>query len=87
MYELIDENSHLFSYCSPKVTATVNIKSPDSSEISYASITGVDETYDEIDELSTTQGRFLQFVDVEKMLKVCVTKKNITEQEKHWDRQ
>ena len=72
LYELIDENSHLFLYCSPKVTATVNIKSPNSSETSYASVTGIDETYDEIDLLSTTQGRFLQFVDIEKMLKVCV---------------
>ena len=72
LYELIDENEHLFSYCTPKVTATVNIKSPNSSEVSYASVTGVDETYDEIDELSTAQGRFLQFVDIDKTLKVCV---------------
>lgn len=72
LYELIDENPHLFSYCSPKVTTTVNVKSPNSSDTSYASVTGVDETYDEIDGLATEQGRFLQYVDVDKMLKVCV---------------
>ncbi len=72
LYELIDENPELFTYCSPKVTTTVNIKSPTSSKSSYASVTGVDETYDEIDDLTTEQGRFLQFVDIEKMIKVCV---------------
>ena len=72
LYELIDENPDLFLYSSPKVTTTVNVKSPNSSDISYASVTGVDETYDEIDGLATEQGRFLQYVDVDKMLKVCV---------------
>ena len=72
LYELVDEHPDLFSYCSPKVTTNANIKSSTSSDSTNASITGVDETYDEIDELVTEQGRFLQYVDVDKMLKVCV---------------
>ena len=72
LYELIDENPDLFSYCSPKVTASANIKSPNVSTSSYSALTGVDETYDEIDGLVTEQGRFLQYVDIDKMLKVCV---------------
>ena len=72
LYELIDENPDLFLYSSPKVTTTVNVKSPNNSDISFASVTGVDETYDEIDGLATEQGRFLQYVDIDKMLKVCV---------------
>lgn len=72
LYELIDENPDLFLYCSPKVTTTANIKSPDTSDSVFASITGVDETFDEIDSLVTLKGRFLQYIDVEKMLKVCV---------------
>ena len=72
LYELIDENKDLFAYCSPKVTTTANIKSPNSSESSRATITGVDETYDEIDGLATKQGRFLQYMDIDKLLKVCV---------------
>lgn len=72
LYELVDKHPDLFSYCSPKVTTTANIKSANSSESSYAQITGVDETYDEIDGIATEQGRFLQYVDVDKMLKVCV---------------
>lgn len=72
LYELIDQNKNLYAYCSPKVTTTVNIKSPNSSESSYAMVTGVDETYDEIDGMATKQGRFLQYVDIDKLLKVCV---------------
>lgn len=72
LYELIEEHPDLFSYCSPKVTAVANIKSSNTSDNSYSQIIGVDETYDEIDGIATEQGRFLQYVDVEKMLKVCV---------------
>ena len=72
LYELVDENPNLYAYCSPKITTMANIKSPNSSESSYASITGIDETFDEIDGLATAQGRFLQYVDIDKMLKVCV---------------
>ncbi len=72
MYELVDENPDLFSYCSPKVTTNANIKSADSTNSINASITGVDETYDEINDLATEQGRFIQYIDIEKVLKVCV---------------
>lgn len=72
LYELIDSHPDLYSYCSPKVTTSANIKSSDSSNSSYSSVTGVDETYDEIDALATKQGRFLQYIDIDKMLKVCV---------------
>ncbi len=72
LYELIDKNPDLFAYCSPKVSVSANIKSPDSSEGTFGSVTGVDETYDDIEKLATENGRFLQFVDVDKLLKVCV---------------
>lgn len=72
LYELIDEHPDLFSYSSPKVTTNVTVKSPNTSDSSYSSVTGVDETYDEIAGLTTKQGRFLEFVDIDKMLKACV---------------
>ena len=72
LYALVDEHPDLFSYCSPKVTTTANIKSSNTSDNSYSQVIGVDETYDDIDGIVTEQGRFLQYVDVEKMLKVCV---------------
>ncbi len=72
MYELIDHNPELFAYCSPKVSVSANIKSPQSTHSAFGSVTGVDETYDEIDNIVTEQGRFLQYVDIDKLLKVCV---------------
>ena len=72
LYDLIDENKELYSYCSPKVTTPANIKSPYSSDGAFGMVTGVDETYDDIDGLATKEGRFLQYVDVDKLLKVCV---------------
>jgi len=72
MYKIIDENPELFLYCSPKVTTSATIKSPDSSDSTNSTVTGVDETFDEISELATEQGRFLQYIDIDKMLKVCV---------------
>ena len=72
LYEFIDAHPDLYSYCSPKVTTNANIKSSNSSESANSTITGVDETYDEIDELVTEQGRFLQYIDIDKSLKVCV---------------
>ncbi len=72
MYEIIDENPELFVYCTPNVTLSANIKSKNSSDSETASVTGIDETYDKINQLETEQGRFLQYIDVDKMMKVCV---------------
>ncbi len=72
MYEIIDENPDLFTYCTPNVTLQANLKSQTSSESERVSVTGIDETYDKINLLVTEQGRFLQYVDIDKMMKVCV---------------
>ena len=72
MYEIIDENPELFTYCTPNVTLNATVKSKTSSENERATVTGIDETYDKINQLTTEQGRFLQFIDIDKMLKVCV---------------
>ena len=72
MYEIIDKNPEMFSYCTPNVSLMATIKSTNSSDNETASVTGIDETYDKINQLETEQGRFLQFIDVEKQLKVCV---------------
>ncbi|MBQ4086615.1 MAG: ABC transporter permease [Clostridia bacterium] len=72
MYALLDEHSDTFSYISPNVTLNAVIKAPTETDSDTGSVTGVDETYDEIKRLTVEQGRFLQYVDVSKMLKVCV---------------
>ena len=72
MYEIIDKNPEMFSYCTPNVSLMATIKSTNSSDNETASVSGIDETYDKINQLETEQGRFLQFIDIEKQLKVCV---------------
>ncbi len=72
MYEIIDENSDLFAYCAPNVSLRATVKAKNSSDNETASVTGTDETYNKINQLETEQGRFLQFIDIEKQLKVCV---------------
>lgn len=72
MYEIIDENSRLFTYCTPNVSLMATVKAKNATDNEYATVTGIDETYDRINQLETRQGRFLQFIDIEKQLKVCV---------------
>ena len=72
MYEVIDENPALFTYCTPNVSLTATVKTKNASDSEFASVTGTDETYDKINQLGMQEGRFLQFIDIEKQLKVCV---------------
>ncbi len=72
MYEIIDENPELFTYCTPNVSLMGKVKAKNSVDSEYVTVTGTDETYDKINQLETGQGRFLQFIDIEKQLKVCV---------------
>lgn len=72
MYRIIDENPKLFAYCTPNVSMRSTVKAKNSSDSEYASVTGIDETYDKINQLDIGQGRFLQFIDIDKQLKVCV---------------
>ena len=72
LYELVDENSDIISYISPTVTANAVIKAPSDADNVRGAITGVDENYDKIKDLTVEQGRFLQYIDVAKEQKVCV---------------
>lgn len=72
LYKMAEENSDLFACVSPTVTTNAVIKSANVSDSSSGQITGVNESYDEIKELVVEQGRFIQYVDAEKMLKTCV---------------
>ena len=71
MYTFVDQNPEFFKAVSPSVmvaSAKVKVGRDDLS----TSATGVDESYCSIKQLELEQGRFLQFVDVEKKQKVCV---------------
>lgn len=72
LYELVDENSDIISYISPTVNANAVIKAPSDADNARGAITGVDENYDKIKDMTVEQGRFLQYIDVAKEQKVCV---------------
>lgn len=72
LYELVDENSDIISYISPTVNANAVIKAPSDADNVRGAITGVDENYDKIKDMTVVQGRFLQYIDVAKEQKVCV---------------
>lgn len=74
MYELVEKNQKLFSYVSPTVSIMgATVKSKTSADpLDSTTVTGVSEDYMSISKKELQNGRFLQFVDVDKMLKNCV---------------
>lgn len=73
LYDLMEENPDLYSHVSPRVTLSGNVKSRSSTEaLTTTSVTGVSEQYFDMSSLNLSAGRFLQFIDVEKKLKVCI---------------
>ena len=64
------EGTDLVSMFSPNVTVMARVK----NETDYfeTSVTGVNEYYKEISDFTMEQGRFINFVDVDKLQKVCV---------------
>ncbi len=72
LYEMVEENPDLFACVSPTVTTNAVIKSANVSDSVSGTVTGIDESYDDIKELVVEQGRFIQYIDTEKMLKTCV---------------
>ena len=73
LYTVVDENPDLFSGMSPKVTVSgYNIRSTNSSDSISATVNGVSEDYVNIAVMTVEQGRFLQYIDIAKLQKVCV---------------
>ena len=70
MYEFVDKNSTYVSAVSPSVSIMSTVKT-DVDNI-MCSVTGVNEQMDDIKVLTLTDGRFLNYIDVDKMLNVCV---------------
>lgn len=73
MYAFIEENPEHFTDLSPTVSMNGSVKSVGmTDDLTTTSITGVSESYDEIKDYTTEQGRFLQYMDMETNAKVCV---------------
>ena len=70
MYALAQENPGLIAAVSPNVSVRATVKV--GSETYSASVTGVGEDLPVIQSVELTQGRFLYYVDVDRMQNVCV---------------
>ncbi len=71
LYSFVDENPNLFRGMSPTVTvANALVKS--GGDDTTTSATGVSEAYEAIKQLEVEQGRFLQYIDIEKKAHYCV---------------
>ena len=70
MYEIVEENSRYFDQISPLVNLS-GVKIGTES-LSYTSVTGVSEDYFNMKQYTISQGRGLQYLDMEDRLSVCV---------------
>lgn len=71
MYELSKENKDCIQAVSPVVNTDVTVKYG-SESLSTTTTTGVGEDYAAIKDISITEGRFIQYVDIDKRTNVCV---------------
>lgn len=71
-FSFAEENSQFISNVSPTVTVNATLKASGSSDDISSSLTGVAETYADMKQLVVEQGRFIEFVDVDRKQKVCV---------------
>ncbi len=68
--DFAEENADLISLISPSVTTSVTLKN-DTESLS-TTCTGTNEMYPDIKKLNVDQGRYIEYVEVEKRQKVCV---------------
>lgn len=71
MYEFYDENSDLFNYISPTVSAMAQVRGAD-NEIYTPSIMGVSEQYLDIKDYDLSSGENIRYLDIAQNKKVCV---------------
>ncbi|HML37081.1 MAG TPA: ABC transporter permease [Bacillota bacterium] len=67
---LVKENPDYLDKYSPRVTASVTAKYD--TESVDTTIRGVNEEYDDMQDVAVTNGRFIQYIDSERRQKVCV---------------
>jgi putative ABC transport system permease protein len=68
--KLVEENPDYLDQYSPKVSASVTAKYDVNSADTTA--VGVNEYYDEMQSIAVSKGRFVQYIDCDRRLKVCV---------------
>jgi len=73
--EWASENSDVISYVSPTVTVSATIKN--GTENLTTTVYGVSEYYDKIKNYAVENGRFVEYIDIDKRQKICVIGKYI----------
>lgn len=71
MYELYDDNTDLYDYISPTVSASGQVRGAD-NEIYTPSISGVSEQYLDIKGYKLENGENIRYLDISQNKKVCV---------------
>ena len=72
MYEFYEENTDSYSYVSPLVSASGQVRTSVDSETYMPSITGVSEQYLDAKQQEIAAGRNIAYMDIEQNSKVCV---------------
>ena len=70
MYEIVEGNQDLLEYISPTVSMSGSVKI--GTETTSSSVTGIGENYFSIKDYEVSQGRGIQFLDIEDRKNVCV---------------
>ena len=76
VFDFTQENSDRFTAVSPTVSLSATLK-VGSTSVS-TSVTGCSEDYDSIKSLTVENGRFLQYIDIARLKRVCVVGTYIT---------
>lgn len=70
MYEFAEENHDLFTGVTPKVSANYTVKNGNDSITT--SVVGIGEDYLELNSLSLSRGRFINYADIKNRYSACV---------------
>ena len=77
MYEIVEENPELLDQISPTVTMSGSVKI--GTETTSSSVTGVSEDYFSMKGYEVSQGRGIQFLDIEDRKNVCIVGNYVSE--------
>lgn len=72
IWELVDSNPTLLTNASPSVSLSGTLKAQSGDDSISVSATGVSENYGDMKMLAVQEGRFLQYIDIEREQRVCV---------------
>lgn len=72
IYEVARENPQLISGVSPSVMVSANVRTRTDSDSLTTTVSGVSEVYAKMTKTTVEEGRFFDYIDVERLQHVCV---------------